>query len=91
MAQLLEVNYIYKKTKQLILSLDINMKILFKFYTLQVRGHFVSHIDPLGFMNADLLDARKKGRPHDVVLRQHKIGKIGKYNLNIHISYFFKF
>ncbi|VVC29869.1 Hypothetical protein CINCED_3A011739 [Cinara cedri] len=36
----------------------------------QVRGHFVAQIDPLGFTNADL---RKKGRPHDVVLRQHSI------------------
>ncbi|KAE9537192.1 hypothetical protein AGLY_006215 [Aphis glycines] len=39
----------------------------------QVRGHFVSQIDPLGFTNADLVNARKKGRPHDVVLRQHSI------------------
>ncbi|XP_022173086.1 2-oxoglutarate dehydrogenase, mitochondrial isoform X2 [Myzus persicae] len=39
----------------------------------QVRGHFVSQIDPLGFTNADLVKARKKGRPHDVVLRQHSI------------------
>ncbi|XP_050423126.1 2-oxoglutarate dehydrogenase complex component E1 isoform X5 [Adelges cooleyi] len=37
----------------------------------QVRGHFVSQIDPLGFTNADLQSSQ--GRPHEVVLRQHSI------------------
>uniref|UniRef100_T1I7U2 2-oxoglutarate dehydrogenase, mitochondrial n=1 Tax=Rhodnius prolixus TaxID=13249 RepID=T1I7U2_RHOPR len=43
----------------------------------QARGHLVSELDPLAIMYADLHSPYhdRKGRPHEVVVRDHMLGK----------------